>query len=100
MRPQFKGLDLKSVKNKQLLQSLAEELIAEIGIKQNRLLSQFSDAPLDPTLLRRHYALSSQLIELLIDAFPSCPRSVSYAVDQLLYAQELMQEALSDASTI
>ena len=42
----------------------------------------------------RHHQLTHEVIDLLIDRYPDCPRWASRAVDQLLHADEQLQEGL------
>ena len=66
--------ELVSATNKQDLQVLAAEFMAEATA--DGLSSQ-------------HRNTSIQLIDLLIDRYPNCPRWASMAVDQLTVALEL-----------
>ena len=95
MRTQSKSHSVYSATNQQLLQTLADQLVLELGFQKNRLNSQFSSRP-DAITLRRHNALSTQVIDLLIDNNPNCHRRVSRTVDQLLHATEQLQEAWAD----
>lgn len=46
-------------------------------------------------LTTKHQQLTHQVIDLLIDRYPDCPRWASRSVDQLLHADEQLQEELS-----
>ena len=75
----------------QLLLSLTNELLSGLCRYENRLKSPFSVRP-SASFLRRHNDKTDQIIGLLIEQNPQCPRWASRAVDQLLYTDEQLQE--------